>query len=94
MLTQLQAWRTIGEAYDTLRSERSAAQRELAGRGICFAHSKLFRRGSIVWTRMRNKIEADLLNSDLHAYFCAYTSDNDKPRSDYCYLQYYMLGGK
>ncbi len=101
-MTEKQAWLTIGKAYDTKRSERSREQRELTRSGICHALVELERTKAItnnIYNRMDDKIwvEIDALRLNGLArfhIFCTFCSVNDKLRSDYCYLQYFMLGGK
>ena len=94
-MTEKQAWRTIAEAYATPRWERSRKQRELTYCGICYAIKRLFRKKSNVSQSMRKEIYQDLDSwPDWFGFFCRTTPENDKLRADYCYLQYFMLGGK
>ena len=90
-MTEKQAWRTIGKAYATPRSERSRRQGSLACCGICSANNRLVEGRTDLWWRISRKIRADLKGQ---VFFCACSPANDKLRADYCYLQYYMLGGK
>ena len=101
-MTEKQAWRTIAEAYATLRSERPNVQWKLTRYGICLALVELERTKTItdnMYDRMDDKIWAEidalrLSGLAYHPVFCTYHSVNDKLRADYCYLQYYMLGGR
>lgn len=99
-MTEKQAWLTIAEAYGTPEEERSDEQRRMTRWGCCCGLRELWglqNRGSacsIMLTKIRWDVDHySRRNPFWDSYFCACIPANDKLRADYCYLQYYMLGG-
>lgn len=91
-MTEKQAWLTIAEAYATPRKKRFW-QYELTKHGVCHA-IYVIKSTYHLRSRMFQKVHDDLRLGMFGPVFCAYNPINDKLRADYCYLQYYMLGGK
>ena len=103
-MTEKQAWLTIAEAYATPRNERIGESYDITGLeergdGICYALEILYDRRSITMgclISMENKIlDSHLPDCGWLPYFCDYENPaNDLLRADYCYFQYYRLGGE
>ena len=89
-------WLTIAEAFATPRDERTDEQGYIACRGICHAILAI----DCPWYYMYEKIDEDGAiirnpSSRYYRFFCSYEDPaNDLLRADFCYLQYYILGGK
>lgn len=88
MLTELQAWMTIGDAYGTLEGERTEVERYIAMDGICCGLICVPLMSDSLEKAMCSKIEQDMPELPwVNDYFCALIPANDPLRADYCYLQ-------
>lgn len=92
-MTEKQAWWTMAVAYGTPRGKRDEKQRSLTRCGICWALWCMARDAGLSPTLRHGAVKK--LRRDLGSltWFCAYNRPNDALRADYCYLNYYMLGG-
>ena len=102
-MTERQAWKTIADAYATPKRERTEDQVRLAESGICGAALSLWLYYKEIDNKQRNQITRIITDSMPNnpycdsaggRWFCAPIPANDKLRADFCYLQYYKLGGK
>ena len=95
-LTERQAWKVIAEAYETERDDRTELQNDIAGDGICFGLDVLYSGKKIseqTYDGIRETIgfEQRYLNV---GWLCGWEREDDLLRAQYCWLNYFMLGGE
>ena len=101
-MTEKQAWLTIAEAYATPRDERSILAYSLTFNGICTGINGLWDSGRIKYKNRNNMMDVISGSMGGRDYMSRYAHEgrgvlrpaNDLLRADFCYFQYYRLGGK
>lgn len=91
-MTERQGWLTIAEAFATPRGKRTSPEWALTLFGVCAAIDEL----GMSYRERRRMMKAvwDAMPGGAVIFFCPYIPANDPLRADFCYFQYYRLGGK